>query len=605
MFRRVRRMWGEGRRGAIVVMLAVVGTVMVGMTAMTIDLGTMYIARTELQRSADAAALAAVAKLTHYQAGTSETAAKNEAERIVEANPVQGRTFKLDLSRDVVFGHSDFNATTKKYTFVAGGAPPTAVQVYVRMTNDSPNGSLKMMFAGILGVGSSDMTAKSASMIIPRDITVVADLSGSMNYDSQLQNYKDTAINLWNVWACLPVQKGSNGAGNGWSPPGNAPATDQGGRMYMTPTAAVKGPVFGRMNTWGTLTIDASYNPATDAGLLYIPIGATSNDINLATWLSSIGYSTNEITTIVKGTSGESSTNYSNRVQVALGLMYWDSGNAGGLWSKVGTKTTKSTNKDTKIDSNELTALVSYPWTGGSWSEYINTYMCGTSTWMYKTNSNFKCRFGLKTFVNYMLESRRTWADNVDLCNTPEQPVQAVKDAVTYCMNTLTSQVSNDQVSLEIYATTARHEKNLSQVFTDVSGRLAAMQAAYYDNQTNMGGGIDQGIKELTSTRGRSNAAKYMFLLTDGIPNINSSGGTDESTGQSYATAKATEAAGKGIKIYCVSVGAEANRTLMQQIAGIGHGEEFFAAGTIDQYSAQLAAIFAELSSKRPIRLIE
>ena len=127
----------------------------------------------------------------------------------------------------------------------------------------------------------------------------------------------------------------------------------------------------------------------------------------------------------------------------------------------------------------------------------------------------------------------------------------------------------------------------------------------HYDTNTNMGGGIDQAIKELTGTRGRPNAAKVVFLLTDGRPNVDANGSINETTAQSYAVQKVTEAVGKGIQFYCVSVGADANRTLMQTIATQGHGEEFYAAGTIDQYSSQLKDIFAELGSKRVVRLIE
>lgn len=585
------------------VLVAVVGTLIVGFAALTIDVGNMYIVRTELQRTADAAALAAAAKLARYQAGITEEAAIAEAQRIVAANPVAAKVTQIDPARDITFGRAVLDTHTGRYTFQTSSAVPTAVKVQVRKTSDSPNGAVPFFFANFFG-SEAQMVASATAMIIPRDIAVVADLSGSMSYDSQLQHYKETAINLWNIWVCLPVERGSNGTGNGWSPPGNAPAIDQRGRMYLTPTASVKGPVFGNMSNWGTLTIGANYDPTKDPGLYHIPYGTTSNDLNLSNRLATIGYNTSEIAAILKGTN-DSSSYYPLRVQVALGLMYWDSGLPGGLWSKVGTKKTKSTNKDTKIDSNELTTLVSYPWPGGSWSEYINTYMRNTSSWMCQTNPNFKCRFGLKTFVNYMLESRRTWADNQDLANTPEQPLQAVKDAVRYCMDMLTVSETNDQVCLAVYATTARHEMDLSQAFTNVSGRLTGMQAAYYDNQTNMGGGIDQAIKELTSERARSNAAKIIFLLTDGIPNVNSSGDVDVASGQSYAVSKATEAAGKGIQIYCVSVGAEANRSLMQQIAAIGGGEEFFAGGSIDEYSARLKQIFGELGSRRPVRLIE
>lgn len=81
------------------VLVATAITVLVGFCALTIDLGSMYLVRTELQRAADAAALAGVTQLTPYQEGLTEAAVKAEAERLVEANPVQGKTVRLDLAR--------------------------------------------------------------------------------------------------------------------------------------------------------------------------------------------------------------------------------------------------------------------------------------------------------------------------------------------------------------------------------------------------------------------------------------------------------------------------------------------------------------------------
>ncbi len=132
------------------------------------------------------------------------------------------------------------------------------------------------------------------------------------------------------------------------------------------------------------------------------------------------------------------------------------------------------------------------------------------------------------------------------------------------------------------------------------------MQSSYYDGWTNTGGGIDLAIAELTSSRSRSNAQKYVFLLSDGQANVNASGGTNNVTGgKAFAIQEAQKAVNDGITFYCVSMGVDADRPFMQQIAAMNGGEEFFASGTISQYSAQLKNIFDELGSKRPVRLIE
>jgi Flp pilus assembly protein TadG len=51
------------RRGAVAVQTAVMSALLIGCAALAVDVGMMYSARTELQRAADAAALAGVSGL--------------------------------------------------------------------------------------------------------------------------------------------------------------------------------------------------------------------------------------------------------------------------------------------------------------------------------------------------------------------------------------------------------------------------------------------------------------------------------------------------------------------------------------------------------------
>ncbi len=60
-----------------------------------------------------------------------------------------------------------------------------------------------------------------------------------------------------------------------------------------------------------------------------------------------------------------------------------------------------------------------------------------------------------------------------------------------------------------------------------------------------------------------------------------------------------------GVQIFAVSVGADADVAIMDQIAEIGHGEHFHAEGSIEEYGEQLDAIFRTLGGKRPVQLIQ
>jgi hypothetical protein len=139
-----------------------------------------------------------------------------------------------------------------------------------------------------------------------------------------------------------------------------------------------------------------------------------------------------------------------------------------------------------------------------------------------------------------------------------------------------------------------------------VSDGLDDMQAGHYNSHPCIGGGLDSALDELETTRARDWAKKVIILMTDGRANINRWGKYDLAGAKSYALDQAERAAGMGVRIYCISVGVNADRILMQQIASIGRGQEYFASGDDpDEYTAQLKEIFGELGGRRPIALIK
>ena len=184
------------------------------------------------------------------------------------------------------------------------------------------------------------------------------------------------------------------------------------------------------------------------------------------------------------------------------------------------------------------------------------------------------------------------------------EPLESIKNAVMFMADLFTEIDSNDQLSLEAYASTGRHELNLSQDFETVSARLQELQAGHYDGNTNMGAGMEQAIAELASERGRSSARKVLVLLTDGNANVDQDGNFTYAGGAAYALAAAQVAANLDYRIFAVTVGADANQELMQEIAEMTGGEHFHAAGSIEQYRAQLLDIFLEIGSRRQAQLI-
>ena len=605
------------RRGVVAIQVAVMLAVLMGFAALTIDIGAMYNAKAELQRTADAAALAAATMLGEYAEGDPIELARGAAVESAYGNLVAGEPLQLNPSTDVEFGRANYDPDSNSYTFTPTEVVPDAVRVVARRTGNSASGPVQLFFAPLLGQNTAEISAEAIAVMVPRDISIVADLSGSMNDDSELVNVHNMQINLFDVWAAMPEEYGRGGIRNGSNPsnPGSPtagdlqPAAGPGlpGHVGGNPNANNQsfedsedhGPRWGWMTGWGTELVPNVYDPTSDTGLHYIRKGSTCTDPDVIQNLIEAGYSSSERSALLSSSYDNDTTYYRNRVKVLLGLAGWRSGKSGGKYSS------GTSNGNNRVDSNELRQEIDYPFDSGSWNNYID-YVRNTSS-MTSGDSDFRYRYGAKTFVNFLLESRPGYSQTEVLCDTPAHPVQAVKDAVEHMVEVIESLETDDQVSLEIYGQTVHHEQDLTSEYSEVSDRLNHMQAGHYDVWTNMGGGIAAAISELTeSGRQRAASRKIIILLTDGHANVDEYGNTNDYWGgRDYAIQQATLAAQLGIRIFAVSNGYGADTNLMSQIAEIGEGEHFHAEGTIEEYSAELDEIFNTLGGKRPVELIK
>lgn len=170
----------KGRRGAVLVYSAIILVVLLGVSALAVDLGVAYLAHSQLQNVADAAALAGADK---YREAFDEAAAKQEAISIAAANRVLGDSQTLNPLLDVKAGSYDSaTGTVIPYDETMGGF---CVQVTARRTRASSN-PIPTFFAKVLGINSVDASAGAIARIeiIPshRDAIsamIVQDGSGS------------------------------------------------------------------------------------------------------------------------------------------------------------------------------------------------------------------------------------------------------------------------------------------------------------------------------------------------------------------------------------------------------------------------------------------
>jgi Flp pilus assembly protein TadG len=159
------------RRGAVVIIVAVLMIAFMAMVSFAVDMGYISTVHTQLQRSADAAALAAAAEMNKV----GQDGARVLAQNIGKMNASSGGAVNI-ASSDVVYGIWDLH--TRTFTPTPPEAGGNAVRVRI---TQQPN----LFFARAIRLSSSTVQVESIAIATPRDIAFVVDLSGSMNDDTE------------------------------------------------------------------------------------------------------------------------------------------------------------------------------------------------------------------------------------------------------------------------------------------------------------------------------------------------------------------------------------------------------------------------------------
>jgi Flp pilus assembly protein TadG len=167
--RTVRTFVTNGRRGAILVLAAVLMVVVFAFVAFTVDSGYMTLVKTQLQGAADASALGSTSEIANGPAAVRDVARQIAANNTVAGSPV------ILAPENVELGVWDLNSRT----FLVDEARANAVRVTARVTDE------RFFFAPVIGHRNFSMQGKAIAMLNPRDIVFVVDLSGSMNDDTE------------------------------------------------------------------------------------------------------------------------------------------------------------------------------------------------------------------------------------------------------------------------------------------------------------------------------------------------------------------------------------------------------------------------------------
>ncbi len=143
-------------RGMALMWMAMLIVVFIAMVALAIDWGYAYWTSQKLQNAADAAALAG-ARQVYY----SHDDARSQAVAIAGANEAGGKFIELDENAandsdgDVVIGYYDVE--TREFTAI-DDSTANAVAVNARLTEESANGPLDLIWGTIIGTDTAQIT---------------------------------------------------------------------------------------------------------------------------------------------------------------------------------------------------------------------------------------------------------------------------------------------------------------------------------------------------------------------------------------------------------------------------------------------------------------
>ncbi len=247
------------RRGAIAILTAILSIVLVGMVAFCVDLGYVLSAKEELQRSADATAMATCweygQKLSQgYGASDATALARLTAVQYASLNPVTGHAMVVDgntsndPSGDVVFGYiSDFSNSAST---LDTGTPANYNAVRVSMAkNSSANGEVPYFFARVFGLTGQALRSEATAAIVrnmkgfqaPADGSNLELLPFALDLDTwtNLVNGNSTDKYRWNS-ETEQIESGADGKvevnlyPQGTGSPGNRGTVDIGGSNNST-----------------------------------------------------------------------------------------------------------------------------------------------------------------------------------------------------------------------------------------------------------------------------------------------------------------------------------------------------------------------------------
>jgi hypothetical protein len=159
------------------------------MGAVAVDTAYVHLVEAQAQAISDAAAHAAL--VTLRLTGDTE-AARATAWQFVNAHQLVGKTADVDPDEDIVFGGWDFSLQE----FDADASYVNSVQVTVKKTDESVNGSFSTLMMGMFGTSHRNAQAQSPAVgaMRFREIVIVQDITAS--FADEIDDARDADLSF-------------------------------------------------------------------------------------------------------------------------------------------------------------------------------------------------------------------------------------------------------------------------------------------------------------------------------------------------------------------------------------------------------------------------
>jgi Flp pilus assembly protein TadG len=566
------------RRGVIVVLTAFLLTVMFAFLALSIDTGRVVLTETEMQNAADAASLAASQEIQAavQAAGQGVGSASIDANSIavaaarqMAADVAAANGVHIDPSTDIEFGKRVYNPSGETWNVQWGGTPYNVVRVTARRTGSdtsAPGGEVPLAFGWAIGRDSVPLEVSSTAFTEARDLVLVLDFSGSMNYDSQLTSSlgmsaaEDLVDNMWNeLVEANPTWPG-------------------------TSTSKFPANGFGLINSY-----EGTYVSSTTNSTIMNTLGLTQNNPD--------GSRMFPYPQAGRYSDGMPRSKPSNSTSDALWERYINF-----------VKNHPKSDYRKKYGFRTLMDFLQQKATNGFTPRARNS---SEDLWRTSHQPMTGVKKGASLFLTFLEDL--DFGDEVGLVGYGEwaEPITEFYDgdvSVSVSDNPITPEFcSIDVMQLHHQAGEFNGQTNMGDGI--LKGREMLVGQASDPE--------DEGYS-------RYGARPTMILMTDGLANrrpsnwslpssfhwedwtdYNGDGSADYSTSNNYkryAFWEATEAVKRGITIHTIAVGGNADRDLMEAIAHAGGGVfiDVPASATIEETEEQLGAAFSQIAAKVP-----